>query len=633
MKSARRWCLALGVVLLQSAQAVGVTQAVLDLERNPVDTLAQARKGLADTPAAGPEGRARRLELLLQASMAAVMLGDRKTFALHLAEAQDLARLLDDAYADAFCKTLEAGVAGESGRSQDAVAGARNALKVAERIDDPLSRAFIGDMAAWALLSGKQFAEAEPLLRRAIDAYVARGAVLRRATAQAGMGSLYDGLRDPRSAYRERQVAHDLIRDLDAPYLKAYLTWALGRDALLAGELDKAQGHFETSVQESGRMNDSAGVEVAGLQGLGVVAADRGNWAEALRRLDDVQPRLLAKGYIDLWVLGQAALARAQVELRRGDAEATLASARARVGKMADGSAKLQFLEREAGVMSALGRPQQATQRLAEVLAMERRLHDDARQTQLSELAVRYDLHKKQLENAELRLRSDLAEARLREQATRQQLLVAVLVLGGAVLGLLAFTLFNQVRSRRHFTELALTDALTGAPNRRAILEHLGSLLDSGVPGFVCMLDIDHFKRINDKHGHPVGDEVLRTFYRACCLGRGEHEQVGRLGGEEWLLLVTHADTAAAAALFDRIRGHFQQLLPDGLPRADMPTFSMGVCALRTGPTVSDMLAEADAALYQAKAQGRDRLVVASPPRGRDPAVADAPAGRVSVQP
>ena len=633
MKSARRWCLALGVVLLQSAQAVGVTQAVLDLERNPVDTLAQARKGLADTPAAGPEGRARRLELLLQASMAAVMLGDRKTFALHLAEAQDLARLLDDAYADAFCKTLEAGVAGESGRSQDAVTGARNALKVAERIDDPLSRAFIGDMAAWALLSGKQFAEAEPLLRRAIDAYVAQGAVLRRATAQAGMGSLYDGLRDPRSAYRERQVAHDLIRDLDAPYLKAYLTWALGRDALLAGELDKAQGHFETSVQESGRMNDSAGVEVAGLQGLGVVAADRGNWAEALRRLDDVQPRLLAKGYIDLWVLGQAALARAQVELRRGDAEATLASARARVGKMADGSAKLQFLEREAGVMSALGRPQQATQRLAEVLAMERRLHDDARQTQLSELAVRYDLHKKQLENAELRLRSDLAEARLREQATRQQLLVAVLVLGGAVLGLLAFTLFNQVRSRRHFTELALTDALTGAPNRRAILEHLGSLLDSGVPGFVCMLDIDHFKRINDKHGHPVGDEVLRTFYRACCLGRGEHEQVGRLGGEEWLLLVTHADTAAAAALFDRIRGHFQQLLPDGLPRADMPTFSMGVCALRTGPTVSDMLAEADAALYQAKAQGRDRLVVASPPRGRDPAVADAPAGRVSVQP
>ena len=602
-------------MVVHAVQAVGVTPGMLDLERNPVVTLAAAEKGLSELPAPPPQGREHRLELSLQAAMAALMLGDRKGFERHLAQARDLSQSLNDAYGQALCKALEAGAAGESGQPQQAVAGAREALRLAERISDPLSKVFVGDMAAWALLTGRRYAEAEPHLRAAVEAYKAHGAVLRQATTQAGMGSLYDGLRDTQSGYRERQAAHDLIRDLDAPYLKAYLNWSLGRDSLLAANPAKARAHFEASVRESQRMNDSAGVLTAALQGLGIADADSGNWAEAWRRLSEVQPQLAKKGYVELWVLGQAALARAQVELGHGDGQAALNQARAKVAKLADGNGKLQFLEREAAVMRAVGEPDRAADLLAEVLAIERRLMADSRQSQLSELMVRYDVHKKQVENAELRLRNELAQARLAEQGTRQQLLVAVLGLGTLVLGLLGFTLFNQVRSRQHFSALALTDALTGAPNRRAILEHLDSVLGSGVPGVACMLDIDHFKRINDEHGHPVGDQVLRAFYEACRTGHGEHERVGRLGGEEWLLVLTQTDTRAVPALFERIRRHFVRAPIGPLTAEHMPSFSMGACALRPGLTVSELLAEADAALYQAKAQGRDRVIVASPVR------------------
>ena len=625
------WLGLLGLAVLQGAHAVGVTPEMLDLERNPVESLAAARKGLAETATAGPAARGRQLELQLQAAMAALMIGDRPSFEQHHAQAQTLAREQDDGYALALGRALAAGAAGESGRPQEAVSGARDALQMSERITDPLSRAFVGDMAAWALLTGKKFAEAEPLLTRAIEAYVAHGAVLRRATAQAGMGSLHDGLRDPEAGYRERQAAASLIRHLDAPYLKSYLHWALGRDALLARDTDKAREHFEASIRESKRMNDAAGLEAAAEQGLGLVAADSGRWADALARLSQAQPRLLAKGYIDLWTMGQAALARAQAELRQGDPEASLAEARAKAAKLADGNAKQQFLEREAGVMKALGRPQREAEVLAEVLAMERRLFAEARRTQLADLAVRHDLRQKELHNNELRLRNDLAEARLREQNTRQQLLVAVLGLGGAAVGLLLYTLVNQVRSRRHFSALALTDSLTGAPNRRAILEHLDDVLRRGAPGYVAMLDIDHFKRVNDRYGHRMGDQVLQAFFQSCQLGRREQERVGRLGGEEWLLVVSAGELADAPALFDRLRSSFQQqVVPDLLP-TDRPTFSMGVCALRPGVTVSDMLAEADAVMYQAKAQGRNRLVVAPAPRGEAPVRLAGPSPQASA--
>jgi tetratricopeptide (TPR) repeat protein len=328
MTSFKWWCAGWACWLSQAACAVGITPQMLDVERNPVASIAAAQTALAALPTLGLEAEQKRLEWLLQATFAAAMLGDQTAYAQFAAQAETLGVRLNDPYAKALLKALSAGKAGENGKPQEAAAGAREAVQLAEAVSDPLSRAFVRDMIGWALMIGRQFGEAEGHLRAAIEAYVAHDAVLRRAAAQAGMGQLFEGLRDVRSAYRERQAAYDLIRDLDAPYLKSYVTWSLGKDALVSGEAQKAKGHFETSVRESTRMNDRAGVGSAAEQGIGLAAADLGQWQQALKVLEAVQPRMLSKGYIPLWVVGQAALARAQVELGRGDGEA-VAGARA----------------------------------------------------------------------------------------------------------------------------------------------------------------------------------------------------------------------------------------------------------------------------------------------------------------
>jgi diguanylate cyclase (GGDEF)-like protein len=144
--------------------------------------------------------------------------------------------------------------------------------------------------------------------------------------------------------------------------------------------------------------------------------------------------------------------------------------------------------------------------------------------------------------------------------------------------------------------EDASIDVLTGLPNRRMVGRALGRLDDGDI---VIMLDLDHFKLVNDEHGHAAGDEVLRVFgrvLRACTRGR---DVVGRYGGEEFVVVLARPGTAEP--FLQRLRIEWAAHRPRPV------TFSAGV-ARSTGDT-DDSLARADRALYFAKAAGRDRWV------------------------
>lgn len=168
----------------------------------------------------------------------------------------------------------------------------------------------------------------------------------------------------------------------------------------------------------------------------------------------------------------------------------------------------------------------------------------------------------------------------------------------------------------RMLEELALTDALTGLPNRRAIEQwasrELSGAARHGFSVWIAIADLDHFKKINDTYGHESGDVILRGFADVMRSTTRKSNLCGRLGGEEFLMIFTHADSHDVFTALERVRAEFEsQTFPT--PKGDAKsTASFGVAGF-TGtdvPELAELMARADAALYVAKGKGRNRIEI-----------------------
>ncbi|MFH1268593.1 MAG: GGDEF domain-containing protein, partial [Planctomycetota bacterium] len=178
-----------------------------------------------------------------------------------------------------------------------------------------------------------------------------------------------------------------------------------------------------------------------------------------------------------------------------------------------------------------------------------------------------------------------------------------------------------RTETHRRLAEEALTDPLTGVANRRAwdraLRERTAAAADSFGRLCLAVLDLDHFKHVNDTHGHAAGDAVLQAAGRAISGGLRENDFVARLGGDEFGLLLGVTDEVTARAVVERVRRE----LPVGLARdgAVVITASAGFCVTPAGdppsplPSPDALFVAADAALHQAKREGRDRTATASP--------------------
>lgn len=157
---------------------------------------------------------------------------------------------------------------------------------------------------------------------------------------------------------------------------------------------------------------------------------------------------------------------------------------------------------------------------------------------------------------------------------------------------------------------LASRDELTGALNRRAIMELLRTSLNdaAGMPA-IALLDLDHFKQVNDMHGHLVGDEVLRRFVRATVGVLRGQDRLGRYGGEEFLLVAAAPTEQAARQMAERVRAAVAEEDWSALAPGLQVTVSIGLAHGRRGETAQALLQRVDDALYAAKSQGRDRVV------------------------
>lgn len=200
---------------------------------------------------------------------------------------------------------------------------------------------------------------------------------------------------------------------------------------------------------------------------------------------------------------------------------------------------------------------------------------------------------------------------------------VVMFVATSLVVGVFALLFAERARRQQVALEgLAARDPLTGAFNRRAMNRELQLAVEAnarhGAAFGLAMIDIDHFKRINDTRGHEAGDQVLVDFARIVRAGIRKLDQVYRMGGEEFLVLFAAMDEGALPSVCEGLRARIEaRLRNDG----EAVTASIGCAMLRRGEDAAAWLARADAAMYRAKRGGRNRVEVAAP----SPEAPDAP--------
>jgi diguanylate cyclase len=172
-------------------------------------------------------------------------------------------------------------------------------------------------------------------------------------------------------------------------------------------------------------------------------------------------------------------------------------------------------------------------------------------------------------------------------------------------------------RLERAFSEAASgLDPLTGLRTRQGLQEdfnrEVNRFKNAGTPFVVAMVDIDHFKNINDTHGHETGDRVLVSTVNALLRHIRTYDDAYRMGGEEFMVLLKGLDVSTAAPVLERLRAAISRLemkTPNGQPLG--VTASFGYTGFKEGATLDQIVAEADQALYKAKREGRNRIVKA----------------------
>jgi diguanylate cyclase (GGDEF)-like protein len=274
-----------------------------------------------------------------------------------------------------------------------------------------------------------------------------------------------------------------------------------------------------------------------------------------------------------------------------------------------------------ARVQAELGNWRSAYEYLIEYKATSDKLLTNQLDQRFTSLKVEFDTAAKEKENALLLRENDANEKALTQGRRARQLQAVAIALTVLLAGMLATLAWHQRRTTVRMRELAMTDELTGVPNRRDVLRRLEELLirPEEPQCAVLIIDIDHFKSINDHHGHPVGDEVLKFIARELHSAVRAPAFFGRLGGEEFLVVLPATSLDGAFPAAERFREQIMAVdTSRWFPARRRITASIGVtCALPGSCTSSTMLMRADAALYAAKRAGRN-CVKTSPSSGLD---------------
>jgi diguanylate cyclase (GGDEF)-like protein len=247
----------------------------------------------------------------------------------------------------------------------------------------------------------------------------------------------------------------------------------------------------------------------------------------------------------------------------------------------------------------------------ADLIEYLRRANADTQREEVQQAAIQrahFQIDRQLDRNASLQRELVATRDREAHQAIQLRWTILIIVIGGVVAALLVYLLAANMRHRRQLLRLAELDMLTGLPNRRRTAQlALAAISDTQTPLTFVLIDLDHFKIINDRCGHAAGDQVLQRFAAVSRVALRATDIMGRWGGEEFLLILPDTPLDVAMEVIERLR---TQALAIELPAAAeglLVSFSAGLAARgKRIQSLEEIIASADAALYEAKNAGRD---------------------------
>jgi diguanylate cyclase (GGDEF)-like protein len=437
-----------------------------------------------------------------------------------------------------------------------------------------------------------------------------------RILAATNLSTVLRGMGDYVQALALNQEAIDWDSKQKAPMSLSVDRFLRGRILLLMGKYEEAIDEFNESGRLSAQFDDKQGV-----------AYVDGRVCEALidlKKLNEARPAcdralktFTATQYWDQAKDTKALLAR--IDLAQGNPEKALTSFNEVLDHQGTDllpTRVAELYEWRARTNAALRNYRDAYLDLSEYLARYTTINDADRSRNAAALRARFETDREIERNATLKRELAQSQERTERQAQQLRWNAIIAVSGVLVIAIMVYFLITTYRYRQQLVRLASTDGLTGLPNRRRTAELANAALkvagEATTPLAIAIIDMDHFKVINDRCGHATGDYVLKGFAHVGRNALRPNDVLGRWGGEEFLLIMPNATLEVALATLERLRTlTFGIHLPSSAAGMRV-SLSAGVVVYdRILRSLDELIARADSALYVAKNEGRDLVRVA----------------------
>jgi len=584
----------LRVFLLALAFASAAVAGEQDITRlrhlsdaEPAQALAEGRKLLDGGTFSDDAAQAR--EALRWMGRAAMVLSDDAAIAEIVLRLDGLAQTHNDTVAKAYAGFLRAQRLQTQSRAREGLVEALSSADLLQETKDPRLLAVSDYNLCDAYFEVEEFARALPFCQRARERW-----------------------RETRDTYNEGRAIN----------LEALVRFNQKDNATAISLLSEARARFSSLGEDS--------MVVSMDDNLARLYIENGNAAEALELARHAVAIDRATGRAQYAVLARANVSRALSALKRHqEAQSEIDAAVGEARELKLRSTLPDLLDTQSRIAEAAGDLKLALKSLRESNDLDENATKQTESTSIAELEARFSAREKELQIRELEhanhvkqveLTAANAQAVLHEDAmARQGLILIGVTIGLLALAVIVALLFLLLRAqRRHGAELskqALRDPLTGVDNRRALFTQMRELLGAAPPPrphALLLVDLDHFKRVNDSYGHPAGDAVLVAVAErlsAALAGRGT---LARLGGEEFAVMLAAAGHDAAMDLAEELREAVAGVTVSGVIKPGEVTASIGVALFDGQESLDDWMRAVDRALYAAKARGRNCVVEAA---------------------